>query len=47
VVAEIDGVLAGFVLVLQHHDHWYARQTGFDYPGKGDCRSTSGLLTTN
>ncbi|MGV9884410.1 GNAT family N-acetyltransferase [Streptomyces sp. NPDC003006] len=31
VVAETDGEVRGFGLILRHGDHWYARQTGYDY----------------
>ncbi|MEU8975207.1 GNAT family N-acetyltransferase [Streptomyces monashensis] len=31
VVAEGEGGIRGFGLILRHGDHWYARQTGYDY----------------
>ncbi|KUO16769.1 GNAT family N-acetyltransferase [Streptomyces dysideae] len=30
-VARADGDICGFALILRHGDHWYARQTGYDY----------------
>ncbi|MEW2257919.1 GNAT family N-acetyltransferase [Streptomyces sp. NPDC047869] len=30
-VARADGDIRGFALILRHGDHWYARQTGYDY----------------
>ncbi|MFY4719822.1 GNAT family N-acetyltransferase [Streptomyces sp. LaBMicrA B280] len=30
-VARADGAVRGFGLILRHHHHWYARQSGFDY----------------
>ena len=31
VVAHAEGAVRGFGLILRHGDHWYARQTGYDY----------------
>jgi predicted N-acyltransferase len=31
VLGYAEGRLRGFVLILAHHDQWYARQAGFDY----------------
>ncbi|WP_330330968.1 GNAT family N-acetyltransferase [Streptomyces sp. NBC_00536] len=31
VVAHAEGEVRGFGLILRHGDHWYARQTGYDY----------------
>lgn len=30
-VAEAEGAVRGFALILRHGDSWYARQTGYDY----------------
>lgn len=30
-VARADGRIRGFGLILRHNNHWYARQSGFDY----------------
>ncbi|MER5950168.1 GNAT family N-acetyltransferase [Streptomyces sp. NPDC001904] len=31
VVAEAEGAIRGYGLILRHGDHWYVRQTGYDY----------------
>ncbi|MGC4864783.1 GNAT family N-acetyltransferase [Micromonospora sp. DT53] len=31
VVAQAEGAVRGFALILRHGDSWYARQTGYDY----------------
>ncbi|MGW2251707.1 GNAT family N-acetyltransferase [Kitasatospora sp. NPDC001660] len=31
ILARAEGEIRGFSLILRHHEHWYARQGGFDY----------------
>ncbi|MEU6440356.1 GNAT family N-acetyltransferase [Streptomyces sp. NPDC047046] len=36
VLAEGDGDIRGFATLLRHRDHWFARQSGFDYAYQGN-----------
>ncbi len=44
VLAEVDGQLAGFVLVFRFRSELYARQVGFDYDRKGTLPLYFGLV---
>ncbi|MFF2012735.1 GNAT family N-acetyltransferase [Streptomyces sp. NPDC058195] len=37
-VARADGAVRGFGLILRYQNHWYARQSGFDYAYQGNKR---------